>query len=239
MIRVDDVTERVRMEEMMIQSAKMLSVGGGGGLAAGMAHEINNPLAGILQNTAVLKNHLTGDLPANPKAAEAAGTTMATIQTYSQQRKLLVMIENIIVSGNRAATITKFMSGKETTCEAKELYSCVALVCPEGNVSTGTGSGCALTLQFNRFDQHPSRALVIKPQSLGCSGAQIDDAVADKRSAIVDPDDNAALVGKVCYPDEHGQGQEFVGGTQSIRIEGLTVGGHMPAVLTVGLIAIP
>lgn len=40
-IRVDDVTERVRLEEMMIQSEKMMSVGG---LAAGMAHEINNPL---------------------------------------------------------------------------------------------------------------------------------------------------------------------------------------------------
>jgi len=40
-IRVDDVTERVRIEEMMVQSEKMLSVGG---LAAGMAHEINNPL---------------------------------------------------------------------------------------------------------------------------------------------------------------------------------------------------
>ena len=39
-IRIDDTTEKVRIEEMMIQSEKMLSVGG---LAAGMAHEINNP----------------------------------------------------------------------------------------------------------------------------------------------------------------------------------------------------
>ena len=42
-IRIDDVTERVNLEEMMIQSEKMMSIGG---LAAGMAHEINNPLAG-------------------------------------------------------------------------------------------------------------------------------------------------------------------------------------------------
>ncbi|MCP4042845.1 MAG: PAS domain S-box protein, partial [Gammaproteobacteria bacterium] len=44
-IRVDDITERVRLEEMMVQSEKMISVGG---LAAGMAHEINNPLAGMM-----------------------------------------------------------------------------------------------------------------------------------------------------------------------------------------------
>ena len=51
-IRIDDVTKKVKMEEMMVQSEKMLSVGG---LAAGMAHEINNPLAGVMQTADVMK----------------------------------------------------------------------------------------------------------------------------------------------------------------------------------------
>jgi PAS domain S-box-containing protein len=101
-IRVDDVTERVRLEEMMIQSEKMLSVGG---LAAGMAHEINNPLAGILQNASVLANRLTGDLPANHKAAEAAGTSMAAINQYLELRKLHGVLEDIRTSGGMAAAI--------------------------------------------------------------------------------------------------------------------------------------
>ena len=105
-IRLDDVTEQVRMEEMMIQSEKMLSVGG---LAAGMAHEINNPLAGILQNTAVLENRLFGDLPANHKAAEKAGIDLAALRQYLEIRSLPIMLDNIRASGNRAAAIVKNM----------------------------------------------------------------------------------------------------------------------------------
>ena len=105
-IRVDDVTQQVRLEEMMIQTEKMLSVGG---LAAGMAHEVNNPLAGILQNAAVLQKRLLGDLPANHKAAEAAGITLSAIRHYLEQRNLPAMIENIRESGSRAAAIVRNM----------------------------------------------------------------------------------------------------------------------------------
>ena len=105
-IRVDDVTERVRIEEMMIQSEKMLSVGG---LAAGMAHEINNPLAGILQNIQVMQNRIQGDLPGNIKAAEACGTTIESVAQYLAERKVYDMIERIRESGKRAAKIVDNM----------------------------------------------------------------------------------------------------------------------------------
>ena len=105
-IRVDDVTERVRIEEMMIQSEKMLSVGG---LAAGMAHEVNNPLAGILQNVQVLRNRISGALPRNARTAEACGTTMEAIEAYAKERGLLLMIQDIVDSAQRAARIVENM----------------------------------------------------------------------------------------------------------------------------------
>jgi len=66
-IRVDDVTARVKIEEMMVQTEKMMSVGG---LAAGMAHEINNPLGGILQACQNIARRTSPDLPKNREVAE-------------------------------------------------------------------------------------------------------------------------------------------------------------------------
>jgi PAS domain S-box-containing protein len=105
-IRVDDVTERVRLEEMMIQSEKMLSVGG---LAAGMAHEINNPLAGIIQNVQVLEKRLGTGLSKNHNVAEEAGTSMDAIARYLEKRDLLRVMQAIRESGGRAAAIVNNM----------------------------------------------------------------------------------------------------------------------------------
>jgi PAS domain S-box-containing protein len=105
-IRIDDVTERVQIEEMMVQSEKMLSVGG---LAAGMAHEINNPLAGIIQNTEVISRRLANNLPANERAAAEAGTTIETIRAFMEIRGIPKMLVGIRESGKRAAEIVSNM----------------------------------------------------------------------------------------------------------------------------------
>ncbi len=106
-IRIDDVTEQVRMEENIIQNEKMLSLGG---LAAGMAHEINNPLGGIIQNANVIHNRLTDpDMPANIAAAQEVGITMGQISSFIQARKIAQGIERILASGKRASEIVDSM----------------------------------------------------------------------------------------------------------------------------------
>ncbi len=115
-VRIDDVTERVHMEEIMIQSEKMLSVGG---LAAGMAHEINNPLAGILQNAQVLQKRLSEEIPANIRAAEETGLNLKNLRSYMEHREIFRMIENIISSGRRAALIVNDMLSFSRKSEMK------------------------------------------------------------------------------------------------------------------------
>ena len=124
-IRVDDVTERVQIEEMMVQSEKMLSVGG---LAAGMAHEINNPLSGMMQTASVIASRLADDLPVNHRTAEQVGTDMDTIRSFMEVRNIPEMLERIRISGVRAAEIVTNMlsfarKGDSTfsTCNLAEL----------------------------------------------------------------------------------------------------------------------
>ena len=106
-IRVDDITEQVRLEEMMLQSEKMLSVGG---LAAGMAHEINNPLAGMMQTADVLRNRLTNlTIPANLQAAKKAELSIEGIKKFMEARRIPEMLDNIKKSGVRAAEIVQNM----------------------------------------------------------------------------------------------------------------------------------
>jgi len=125
-IRVDDVTDQVRLEELVIQSEKMASVGG---LAAGMAHEINNPLAGILQNVQVINQRLSDDLQKNHVAAEKLGTTLEQVNGYLQERSILSAIRAVGDSGKRASIIVNNMlSFSRKGASQKALVDLPALV---------------------------------------------------------------------------------------------------------------
>lgn len=105
-IRMDDITNRVRIEQMMVQTEKMLSVGG---LAAGMAHEINNPLSGVLQSCQNIQRRLSVDLPANERVAESLGLNLDMIRRYLEKREILDFIKAIQDAAARASRIVADM----------------------------------------------------------------------------------------------------------------------------------
>lgn len=105
-IRIDDITQRLSLEEMMVQSEKMLSVGG---LAAGMAHEINNPLGAILHNVQNIRRRLSADLPKNLDYAEQAGIDLETVNHYLCSREVPQLLDGIAQAGSRAAKIVTHM----------------------------------------------------------------------------------------------------------------------------------
>ncbi len=103
---VRDISERKRAQEIMIQTEKMMTVGG---LAAGMAHEINNPLSGILQNVQVMRERVSEGLSKNRSVAEECGTSIEAIAAYMDRRGLSSMMESIMESGKRIAKTVRDM----------------------------------------------------------------------------------------------------------------------------------
>ena len=105
-IRLDDVTQRSQMEDMMVQSEKMMSLGG---LAAGMAHEINNPLGAIVHTVQNIKRRLNPALNKNIEIAKMLGSNIEQVCAYTEQREIFRFLDNIAQAGERASTIVSNM----------------------------------------------------------------------------------------------------------------------------------
>lgn len=97
-----DISERKRNQEVMIQTEKMMTLGG---MAAGMAHEINNPLAGIMQNQQIIFNRFSEGFSKNNIAAEQCGVSLEGINAYLEKREILKMMNHIYDSSKRACQV--------------------------------------------------------------------------------------------------------------------------------------
>ena len=105
-IQIDDVTSTVLIEQMMVQTEKMLSIGG---LAAGMAHEINNPLGGIMMSAQNIMRRISPDLPNNIAAAQETGINLEKLHDYFRAREIDTMLQGIRNMCTRASQIVKNM----------------------------------------------------------------------------------------------------------------------------------
>jgi PAS domain S-box-containing protein len=101
-----DITHLRAMQETMVQSEKMLSLGG---IAAGIAHEINNPLGIVLQAVQTIALRTRADFPRNQEAAARIGVDLGHVDRYLKERKIDVFIRDIQGAAVRAAEIIRHM----------------------------------------------------------------------------------------------------------------------------------
>ncbi len=106
LVFLTDVTERKRSEALMIQTEKIMSIGG---LAAGMAHELNNPIGGMLMGVQNVMRRLSQDLAPNQTAAVKAGIDLNNLQVYLENRKILSFLQGIQEAGKKASKIITSM----------------------------------------------------------------------------------------------------------------------------------
>lgn len=103
---IRDISERKQMQELMIQTEKMMSVGG---LAAGMAHELNNPLGIIMQSVENMRRRFSPDLPGNVAAAAPLSLDLGIVGEYMRARNIDEYLRGIREAGDRAAKIIRTM----------------------------------------------------------------------------------------------------------------------------------
>ena len=101
-----DITERKKLGQIMVETEKMLMVGG---LAAGMAHELNNPIGAIMQNIQNLQRRLSSELGANRRVAGSIGLDIDLMHDYLEQRGINEMLDYISKSSVQAARIVSNM----------------------------------------------------------------------------------------------------------------------------------
>ncbi len=113
---IRDISERLKTEELILQSEKMHTVGS---LAAGMAHEINNPLGIIIQGIQNVERRLMTDIPANREEASALNLEFNDIQQYCEKRGISRYFTGIREAGERAADIIKRLINFSTRGESQ------------------------------------------------------------------------------------------------------------------------
>ena len=148
-LRIENVTERARTRELMVQTEKMMSLGG---LAAGMAHEINNPLGIISQAAQNLERRTSLSLEANVAAAARLGVDMRDLCAYLEERKIFKYVGDIREATARAAQIVGNLLQFSRRSEARKQPASLASLLERSLQLAGSDYNLEKSYDFRSID---------------------------------------------------------------------------------------
>jgi PAS domain S-box-containing protein len=93
---VKDITEGEKIRKLLIQSEKMMCVGG---LAGGIAHDIQSALSGLLQAAQLMDMKLNPENPCNSTTAQKYGTVLEAPGDHAKNRDIQKLLDIIYTSG--------------------------------------------------------------------------------------------------------------------------------------------
>lgn len=99
---IHEISDRKKLEEQLLISEKMATIAG---LAAGVAHEINTPLSGIMQSIQLINMGFDPAVEQNRILAAECGFDLFSFQNYLQKKELDFFLNGIQDSAAMAARI--------------------------------------------------------------------------------------------------------------------------------------
>lgn len=106
LLQMENITERIQLDEMAMHAEKMKTLGS---ITSGIAHELNNPLGIINQNTENAIRRLSSEIPKNRQIAARYGIDLDKLSDYINERGITGYFEEIRSASHRAGRIIRNM----------------------------------------------------------------------------------------------------------------------------------
>jgi signal transduction histidine kinase len=139
------------------------------GLAAGMAHEINNPLGIIVQNLQVLERRFSPNFPRNIEIAEEAGIEFERLIDYLERQEVFDFISGTRNAGRRASKVMANMLQFSRKSDGLQQPVSLKAVCDQALEMTESDYDLRKTCDFGRITVLKEYADDVPPVSVNIS----------------------------------------------------------------------
>lgn len=188
---IEDITESIRdMSSLMIrQNLSSLE-----SLAAGLAHEINNPLAGALMGLQNAKRWFNPDNKRNQELADEIGVDLTKVAEYMDARKIKKNLDGAHVVLVRAASTVQTMQKFGCKGADEHFFEDVNVIINYTTKMVSVKAGIDTPYDFNKVEVVKDLAAVLPV--ISCSFSEISATLTQ----ILDNSINAFIENKTKHP---------------------------------------